>query len=222
MKYSRKATSIIEAMIVLLVVVTGITGVYWLLISSQRLADSTSQRIEAIQIARDGLEAFTNIRDTNWTRFAADYENCWNVLNYNPDCIGTTGNSNDILHATNEGLIIYRDSENKFRLGLESYSSWDSYANSSYRDSFAIEKQWSTTWFYTQSWGILYGVGGAPLYTREIQLNYKNNDGTSAWPDESDRDILEVTVIVQWNDRARQEPQRLEMSTLLTNWKAKQ
>jgi hypothetical protein len=41
MKYSIKATSIIEAMIVLLIVVSGITGVYTLLTSSQKLATST-------------------------------------------------------------------------------------------------------------------------------------------------------------------------------------
>lgn len=219
MKYSLKATSIIEAIIVLLVVVTGITGVYWLLISSQKLADSTSQRIEAIQIARDWLEAFTNIRDTNWILYAADYENCWNTLNYDSSCIWTTGNATDINHGTNEGLIIYRDTENKFRLWLESYSAWESYKDPTYRDSFEIQKE---NWFYTQSWGTLYWVWTDPFYTREIQLDYKNNDGTSAWPGASDRNMLEVNVIVQWNDRARQEPQRLKMSTLLTNWKAKQ
>ncbi len=87
MKYSLKATSVIEAMIVLLIVVTGVTGVYTLLNSSQKLAISTGNRIEAIQIARDGIEAFTNIRDTNWIRYSADYKNCWNVMNYNPSCI---------------------------------------------------------------------------------------------------------------------------------------
>jgi len=55
--------------------------------SSQKLANSTALRIEAIQIARDGLESFTNIRNTNWVRFAADYENCWNVLHYDINCI---------------------------------------------------------------------------------------------------------------------------------------
>ena len=55
--------------------------------SSQKLANSTEQRIEAIQIARDGIEAFINIRDTNWVLFAADYENCWNALNYDDTCI---------------------------------------------------------------------------------------------------------------------------------------
>jgi len=69
--------------------------------ASQKLANSTESRIEAIQIARDGLEAFTNIRDTNWLRFAADRANCWNVLNYNASCIGSATTTYDIrLSAT--------------------------------------------------------------------------------------------------------------------------
>ncbi len=56
-------------MVVLLLLTVGITGVYTILSSSQKLSNSTALRIEAIQIARDGLEAMTNIRDTNWIEF---------------------------------------------------------------------------------------------------------------------------------------------------------
>ncbi len=87
MKYEKTATSIVEAMIVLLIVVTGTVGIFQILNASQHLADSTQRRIEAIQIARDGIEAMTNIRDTNWQLFAADRRNCWNSENYNQNCI---------------------------------------------------------------------------------------------------------------------------------------
>ena len=219
MKYSLWATSIIESMIVLLVVVTGITWVYWLLISSQKLANSTSKRIEAIQIARDGLEAFINIRDTNWTLFAADYDNCWNTLNYNDACIWIATTATDMRHWGNQWYKIYRDSENKFRLVLWSYAPGDAYNESTYRNLFQVQKE--ASWFYTQSGGILYWVNGTPFYTREIRLDYKNSSWVSVWPSSSNNDSVEVNVIVQWNDSAKDEPQKLEMSTLLTNWKAK-
>jgi len=221
MKSSLKATSIIEAIIVLLVVVSGITWVYWLLISSQNLANSTSQRIEAIQIARDGLEAFTNIRDTNWNRYSADYENCWNTLNYNSSCIGTTGTATDIRHGNNRGYVIYRDSQNRFRLLQMNYPAWSNYADSVYRSRFGIRRE-SENWFYTQSWWVVYGNStNEPFYTREIQVDYKNDSWVSQWSLASNNDIMEVNVIVQWNDRASKQIQKLEMSTLLTNWKAK-
>lgn len=53
MKKQKNASSIIEAMVVLLVVITGIVGVYSLLDASLKLSNSTAHRIEAIQIARD-------------------------------------------------------------------------------------------------------------------------------------------------------------------------
>ena len=192
---------------------------YGLLFSSQKLADSTSNRIEAIQIARDGLEAIINIRDTNWTLYAADYKNCWNVLNYESGCIWVSGTTGDINHAVNQWFKIYRDSENKFRLSLWSYSAWDSYTDSSYRAAFAIRKDLS--WFYTQSGGTIYGVWSDPFYTREIQVNYIDDSWNLAWSTASDNNTLEAKVTVQWIDTTKQEPQKLEMSTVLTNWKAK-
>lgn len=220
MKYSLRATSIIESMIVLLVVVTGITWVYWLLVSSQKLADSTSNRIEAIQIARDWLEAFINIRDTNWELYGADYENCWNVLDYELTCIGNVWGTSYIQHDTNEGFKIYRDSENKFRLALWTYWPWDSYADDSYRNEFAIRKE-SIDGFYTQSGWIIYWVGTEPFYTRELNVDYIDSSWNLVWPDQYTNDSVKVTVLVQWSDRAKQETQKLEMSTILTNWKAK-
>lgn len=98
MKYSSQATSIVESMVVMLIVVTGITGLYSLFTQSQKLSESTEQRILAIQIAREGIEAMINIRDTNWLLYAASYPNCWNVLNYNSSCITTNTTATDILH----------------------------------------------------------------------------------------------------------------------------
>ena len=82
--------------------------------SSQKLAGSTGNKIEAIQIARDGLEAMMNIRDTNWLLFSADRKNCWNVRNYNVNCIGDTTLANDIRISATQGIRISRDINNRF------------------------------------------------------------------------------------------------------------
>jgi hypothetical protein len=65
--------------------------------SSIKLSNSTENKITAISIAREGIEAITNIRDTNNLLFKADLKNCWNVLNYNANCIGDNTTNNDIL-----------------------------------------------------------------------------------------------------------------------------
>jgi hypothetical protein len=61
--------------------------------SSQKLANTTQNRIQAIGIAREGIEAVTNIRDTNWKTFSANNQHCWNTFNYNQNCIPCTVNA---------------------------------------------------------------------------------------------------------------------------------
>jgi len=207
MKHSLKATSIIEAMIVLLIVVSWITGVYTILNSSQKLAISTWNRIEAIQIARDWLEAFTNIRDTNWILYSADYENCWNTYNYDATCIWSSGTSTDTVLWASQGFWIYKNSNNQFEL-IKHWWIMAWYSDSTYRTNFRVQKD--SNWFYTQSWSVDFN----PIYTREIQISYPDGD--------SDTDRIEVTALVLWSDSSSSAPQKVEMSTMLTNWKAKQ
>jgi len=53
MKKIKKATSVIEAMIIMLIVVNGVVGMYSLYNRSQKLSIATKNRIEAIQMARE-------------------------------------------------------------------------------------------------------------------------------------------------------------------------
>lgn len=81
-------STIVEAMIVLIVVTVGVTGTYEILQGGVKLASSTESRIQAINLAREGVEAMENIRNTNWTKFSSDYENCFDVADYDPSCVG--------------------------------------------------------------------------------------------------------------------------------------
>lgn len=83
-----RGSTIAEAMIVLLVVTVGVTGTYQMLQSGVKLASVTESRIQAINLAREGIEAAENIRNTNWTKFSSDLENCFDVADYNAGCIG--------------------------------------------------------------------------------------------------------------------------------------
>ena len=208
MKHSLKATSIIESVVVLLIVVSGIVWVFNLLNSSQKLADSTNWRIEAIQIARDGLETMTNIRDTNSQLFAADLKNCWNVLNYQSACIWDDTQTFDIQHNTREWLIIFRNINNQFEIAIKN-NAWG-FSSASYRNNFRVFQD--TRWFYTQTGSTVIN----PLYTREIQIQYLNADDT-LWDSNSPK--MQVTALVQWSDPASSSSRQLEMSILLTNWR---
>ncbi len=215
MKKSLEATSIIEAIIVLLIVVTGITGVYGLLTSSQNLANSTSNRIQAIQIARDGLEAVTNIRDTNWILFAADYENCWNALNYNYNCIGNTWNSHRILWfqdgSNRRPYRLSKNSNNRFELEFISYPTSDlRYWNSSFRNDFRV--WYDANGFYTQWASIVTDTN--PLFTRYLIISYPSGSPSSS--------TIRVRSVVQWFNRSSSTISEVILETELKNWKAKQ
>jgi len=79
---TKKATSIVEVMVIMLILVTWIVWMYKVYSESENLSTSTKNKITAIQIAREWIEAMKNIRDTNWILFSTNTENCWNTLNY--------------------------------------------------------------------------------------------------------------------------------------------
>ena len=131
MKKNIRATSIVEAMIVLLIVTMAITWAYSMFSQSIKVTDSNGYKIQAISIAREWIEAMTNIRDTNWKVLPWDYINCWNTFNYNINCHGNTSTSTDILAWS---YTIYKDPAD-YRWKLESNTTWD-FSSPTYRSNF--------------------------------------------------------------------------------------
>ena len=135
MKLTKKATSIVEAMIVMLVVVTWVVWMYNIYDKSTKLSNSTKHRIEAIEIAREWIEAMKNIRNTNWLLYPADNKNCWNSLNYNSSCVWNTWATTDI---SSWSYIIYSDNFNRWILAKKT-TLW-TYSSPSYRNAFSVNK----------------------------------------------------------------------------------
>lgn len=207
MKKETKATSIIEAMVVMLIVVTSTVGIYQVYINSQKLQISTGNRITAIQIAREWIEIMHNIRDTNTMLFSADLSNCWNVLNYNGTCIWNITTTNDI--GNNISYITYKDTDNKWKL-IEK-TTW-SYTNATYRNDFLIKKD--TLWFFTQSgWTVF-----LPVYTRELLINYIEDTNWDSLTDSND-EKMKITSIVRWADSSKTWFYEIKFDTILSNWK---
>ncbi|HCW32482.1 TPA: hypothetical protein DGH83_03240 [Candidatus Peregrinibacteria bacterium] len=61
-------------------------------------------QIMAYNIAREGVEAIRNIRDTNWLKFPGDHLNCWDTLNATKaqDCVNSIKLSNATYWASLE------------------------------------------------------------------------------------------------------------------------
>ena len=196
MKNSKKATSILEAMIVLLIVITWIIWLYNIFNSSQKLSNTTKNRIEAIEIAREWIEVMKNIRDTNWLMFGWNTRNCFNTYNYDSKCVQET--TNDIL--TSSWYVIFQNEDHKWYLEAKNNYNSD-FSVLDYRDNFRIFKE---NWYYTQTWST-----NETIFTREVQISY-------SW---ADTNFMNVKSIVQWSDSSKEWSHKVELNDLLTNWK---
>lgn len=85
--HSAQWLTLIEVMVVIVVVTSGIVWAFWVLSSGQKLAATTTDRVQAINFAREWVEAVKNIRDTNYFQYPANPADCWRVKDY--DCTTT-------------------------------------------------------------------------------------------------------------------------------------
>lgn len=89
----RRGESILETVIAMTILAIGISLASTIIGSSLRSINASKNRIIAIGIAREGLEAIRNIRDSNWLKFNSKKRECWN---HNPgpsvsdSCDGST------------------------------------------------------------------------------------------------------------------------------------
>lgn len=214
---NKKWTTIIEAIVVMLIIVMWVVWMYELLWNSQQLSLATKNRIEATQIAREWVEAVVNIRDTNWFLYSADYKNCWNTMNYDSACIWSDWNlANDPdWSSINTDILwwsykIYKNTDNRWE--LSSTTTW-LYSSETYRNEHIVSLD--SNWFYTQSWVI---DNLKPTYTREIIISYSDTDWNTI---SSDDEIMNITSLVQWASSESKKIHKVEIKNTITNWKNK-
>lgn len=210
MKKSILWTSIVESVIVTLIVSLGVMWAYSIYVSSSKLALTTEKRIEAIQIAREWIEAFTNIRNTNWLLFPPDIKNCWNTLNYDNNCVWDSSTNTDIATWS---YIIYQKPNNRWHLLSWATFIPHDYSNIAYRNVYKVSLN-SWTLLYTQSWWIDF----LPTFTREIIVDYLSS---TWWVISSNHEKIKITSLVSWIDASSNTPHKIRLSTILTNWENK-
>lgn len=205
MKKTKIATTIAEAMVVILIVVLGLTWIYKIFSESTKLTNSAETKIQAIQIAKEWIEAITNIRDTNWLLFSSDKKNCWKTLNYDSWCIWNNSFSNIIEN--NWNYKIYRDSDNRWIIEEDTLSLWDNFTSTDYKNFYKIELD--SNWLYSHSWWI----DTKGIFTRQIKTSYidPGDWNTSNW--------LLVKSIVKWVDSGWTNVNEIVLETTLTNHK---
>jgi len=70
--------TLLEAVMALSILAIGIMLASTIMGTSIRNMNGSKNRVIGVNIAKEGLEAVHNIRDTNWLKFSGKKRDCWN------------------------------------------------------------------------------------------------------------------------------------------------
>jgi type II secretory pathway pseudopilin PulG len=196
---SRRGETLVEVFVAIIILVVGALSAVKLLGLASINSQLTKERVIATNLAREGLEAVRNIRDTNWLRFGGERRRCWN----NVDISGCSDANVDgvadtpIVHEQN---YIVKFDIGTFRWELEEVATELDLSDvltddTAYR--LQIDDDPSTdTGLYNHD-----ATGTNTVYFRQIHTEYLNDDQSLATADEEKANILRVTSKVEWMDR---------------------
>lgn len=104
---SRPAESMIESLIAITVIILASAASMSMLRSSVQGNNVIGEKLIAIELAVEGLDAIENIRDTNYLMFSSEADACWNKLGAEvpDDCL--SGAADTIMDG--ENYYLYQD-----------------------------------------------------------------------------------------------------------------
>ena len=76
-KMKKKGFTLVEMLIVIFVLSTGIILIIKGMSESHRYLSETAQRTVALNLAKEGIEAVYNLRNSNWRRWSDKKNECW-------------------------------------------------------------------------------------------------------------------------------------------------
>ncbi len=111
---NQKAFSLLEVIIAIFVITTGIVGAMNLINYSISSVAVSKSQIIAASLSQEGLEVVRNIRDTNWTEQFINPGLLWNDglangdyrIQYNSDSLLLLG-ANPVLNINSNGFYLY-------------------------------------------------------------------------------------------------------------------
>jgi type II secretory pathway pseudopilin PulG len=82
----RKGETLLEVLIALVVLIIGSVTATSLILTSIKANLYNKDALQALNLAQEGIEYMRNLRDTNWIRFSANRQGCWNVKPGSASC----------------------------------------------------------------------------------------------------------------------------------------
>ena len=195
----RSGASLIEIMAMIAVLGLAVTAMFSTVIGGIYFARDSESRVKAINLAREGIEWVTNLRNTNWLRFSSDQTNCWKVQWYAAGCIGDSLSATPRLAVASYVLINTNGAW--YLTGTVTGSGLWIDSNGYYSASSAT----------TPKCTITLTTNCRSPFTREIRIT----DATNVWANSGS---ITVTAVVDWFEKRSQ---NVTLKTTLTNWKSK-
>lgn len=82
----KRAETLLEVMVALVVMTIGSVSAATLILAAINANIYNKDALMALNLAQEGIEYMRNLRDTNWIRFSANRQGCWNVKPGAHDC----------------------------------------------------------------------------------------------------------------------------------------
>lgn len=195
----QRGESIIESLIAIMIIMTSLVGIMVLFSGNIKANQSTKNRIIAINLAREGIEAVRFIRDSNWLIYSNNRRVCWN---FNPTtshlvCNSETNGMNDSPLNGNYNAIL---DPNNFKWSLKS-------------DSDGIDLD--DNQLYLKDGFYQHDSTGSAVFTpfmRQIQISYLDAGTT-----QETNNRIKVVSLVQWDNN-----QKIELEAILTDFLERQ
>lgn len=201
--------TLIEMMLMLTIITIALSTMFVVLTQSINFSYDSESRIKAVNIAREWIEAITNIRNTNWLRYSSDRKNCWDTKNYNHECFGWNSNSKintwEYILTNNHGaweLETYTN-ENKWPVYIDKNGWYIQYSNKN------AEKPNKTCKNIENKTNNISSQDCKTIYDRKIKIERGDEDG---------KNNINITVEVTWRNSFGK--RTVNLTSTLTNWKS--
>lgn len=193
MKHPRRAESLIESMVAITIIVIASLTAVNLVNASIRGNEVIGEQLIALNLGLEGIEAFKNLRDTNYLLFAANADACWD--DYEASSSSNCGSSRDLSETSTYKLERNLDGTSPL-LGWELVEVTDTSNDgfmTLYDYNFDPNDATQIMPLYAQSDLEANMSELTPVqtdkYQRLFSIDYQNDD------------VYNVTVTVNWNHR---------------------
>jgi hypothetical protein len=203
---ARKGETLIEVIAALTALVIAGLAAVTVVISVLSSTAISKEFLIAQNLAREGIEGVTNIRDTNWLLFPTKKEDCWMLIDAT-DCAPA-----DTVAAQDQGYVMMRDPSGK--LYLKEKDTWLDLGDVGEDTADEEYKLYlNTSGYYTHSNADQADPQPGPVFYRMIEFEKADVlDDLVAFEHER----VKATITVEWFNKSMAKTYTL--SSILTNY----